>query len=64
MIVPDINLLVYAYNSDALGDATATRYVAAMPALRWLRAQEAVATDDGFEALSRSQTPLATHTRL
>jgi hypothetical protein len=40
----------------ALSDDTAMRHIAAMPALRALRAQEAVATDDGFEALSRSRT--------
>lgn len=57
------NLLSFGA-AGALGDDTATRHIVAMPALRWLRAQEAVATDDDFEALSRSRTPLATHTRL
>ena len=32
------------------------RHIAAIPRLRRLRAQEAVATDEGFEALSRSKT--------
>ena len=32
------------------------RHIAAMPRLRRLRAQETVATDDGFEALSQSKT--------
>ena len=34
-----------------LSDDTAMRHIAAIPRLRRLRAQEAVATDDGFEAL-------------
>jgi hypothetical protein len=34
----------------------AMRHIAAIPRLRALRAQEAVATDEGFEALSRSKT--------
>ena len=40
----------------ALSDDTAMRHIAAIPRLRKLRAQESVATDDGFAALSRSQT--------
>jgi ankyrin repeat protein len=39
-----------------LSDDTAMRHIAAMPRLRRLRAQESVATDDGFVALSRSRT--------
>jgi hypothetical protein len=39
-----------------LSDNEAMRHFAAIPRLRALRAQEAVATDDGFEALSRSAT--------
>ena len=39
-----------------LSDDTAMRHIAAIPRLRNLRAQESVATDDGFVALSRSQT--------
>ena len=39
-----------------LADDVSMRYIGEMPRLRNLRAQEAVATDDGFEALSRSQT--------
>ena len=39
-----------------LSDDVAMRHFAAIPRLKNLRAQEAVATDDGFEALSRSQT--------
>ena len=39
-----------------LSDDVAMRHIAAMPRLRKLRAQETVATDDGFEALSRSKT--------
>jgi hypothetical protein len=40
----------------ALSDNESMRHMAAMPRLRTLRAQEAAATDEGFEALSRSQT--------
>jgi hypothetical protein len=40
----------------ALSDDIAMGHIAALPRLRQLRAQESVATDDGFEALSRSQT--------
>jgi ankyrin repeat protein len=39
-----------------LSDDTAMRHIAAIPRLRRLRAQESAATDDGFVALSRSQT--------
>ncbi len=39
-----------------LSDDVAMRHIAAFPRLRRLRAQEAVATDEGFEALSRSNT--------
>jgi hypothetical protein len=39
-----------------LSDNTAMRHYASIPRLRRLRAQEAVATDEGFEALSASQT--------
>jgi len=39
-----------------LSDDIAMRYIAALPRLRRLRAQESVATDDGFIALSRSKT--------
>jgi hypothetical protein len=39
-----------------LSDDTAMRYIGAMPRLRRLRAQETVATDEGFEALSQSKT--------
>ena len=39
-----------------LSDNVAMRHYAAIPRLRRLRAQGAVANDDGFEALSRSQT--------
>jgi hypothetical protein len=39
-----------------LADDVSMRYIGEMPRLQNLRAQEAVATDDGFEALSRSQT--------
>ena len=39
-----------------LCDDEAMRHIAAIPRLRMLMAQGTVATDDGFEALSRSQT--------
>ncbi|WP_031495483.1 hypothetical protein [Bryobacter aggregatus] len=39
-----------------LSDDIAMRHIAAIPGLRKLRAQESVATDDGFVALSRSQS--------
>lgn len=39
-----------------LSDNEAMRHFAAIPRLRSLRAQESVATDEGFEALSRSAT--------
>ncbi|MCU1238781.1 MAG: hypothetical protein JWP63_6748 [Candidatus Solibacter sp.] len=39
-----------------LSDDTAMGYIGAMPRLRNLRAQESVATDEGFVAMSRSKT--------
>ncbi len=39
-----------------LSDNVSMRHMAAIPRLRTLRAQNAVATDEGFEALSRSRT--------
>jgi hypothetical protein len=39
-----------------LSDDVAMRHFASIPRLRNLRAQEAVASDDGFEALARSKT--------
>jgi hypothetical protein len=39
-----------------LSDNVSMRHMAAIPRLRKLRAQNAVATDEGFEALSRSRT--------
>jgi ankyrin repeat protein len=49
------NLVSLGCDGD-LSDDTAMRHIAAIPRLRKLRAQESVATDDGFVALSRSQT--------
>jgi hypothetical protein len=49
------NLLSLAADGR-LSDDVAMRHIAAIPRLRRLRAQEAVATELGFEALSRSQT--------
>ena len=37
-------------------DDEAMRHIAAIPRLRNLRAQESVATEEGFEALGRSST--------
>lgn len=39
-----------------LSDDVTMRYIATLPRLRRLRAQESVATDDGFAALSQSKT--------
>jgi ankyrin repeat protein len=39
-----------------LSDDTAMRYIAAIPRLRRLRAQESAATDEGFVALAQSKT--------
>jgi hypothetical protein len=41
---------------DKLCDNEAMRHIAALPKLRMLMGQGAVATDEGFESLSRSQT--------
>jgi hypothetical protein len=49
------NLLSFAADGR-LSDDDAMRHIAAIPRLRQLRAQESVATDEGFEALSRSAT--------
>jgi hypothetical protein len=49
------NLAALGCDGDLSGD-TAMRHIAAIPRLRTLRAQESAATDDGFVALSRSQT--------
>ena len=51
--LPRLGLLGWG---GALCDDTAMRHIAAMPHLRMLQAQGTVATDDGFAALSRSQT--------
>jgi hypothetical protein len=54
--------LVHLPNLRALGadgrlsDDVAMRHIAAIPELRRLRCQGTIATDDGFEALSRSKT--------
>jgi hypothetical protein len=49
------NLLSLGADGE-LSDNVAMRHIAAIPRLRRLRAQETVATDEGFEALSRSRT--------
>ncbi len=48
--------LVYLGCQDALCDDDAMRHIAALPNLRMLMGQGAVATDQGFESLGRSQT--------
>jgi hypothetical protein len=52
----DLPNLVSLGADGRLSDDDAMRHIAAIPRLRKLRAQEAVATDAGFEALSRSAT--------
>ena len=49
------NLMAFAADGR-LSDDAAMAHIAAIPRLRKLRAQESVATDAGFEALSRSAT--------
>jgi hypothetical protein len=49
------NLLSFAADGR-LSDDEAMRHIAAIPRLRNLRAQESVATDEGFQALGRSST--------
>src|SRR4029453_2540356 len=49
------NLLSFAADGR-LSDDAAMRHIAAIPRLRQLRAQESVASDEGFEALGRSST--------
>ena len=48
------NLMALAIDGR-LSDAAAMRFIAEIPRLRKLRAQESVATGAGFEALARSQ---------
>jgi hypothetical protein len=48
--------LSYLGCQDALCDDDAMRHIAALPKLRMLMGQGAVATDEGFRSLSRSQT--------
>jgi hypothetical protein len=52
----DLPNLVSVGADGVLSDNTAFRHFGALPGLQRLRAQEAVATDDGFEALAQSQT--------
>ena len=48
--------LAYLGCQDALCDDDAMRHIATLPKLRMLMGQGAVATDEGFRSLSRSQT--------
>src|SRR6185312_3267337 len=50
------NLAVFGIDGDPRDDE-AMRQIAAIPGLRQLQAQGAVAGDPGWEALGRSQTP-------
>jgi hypothetical protein len=49
------NLLMLGADGDLSSDA-AMRHIAAIPRLRRLRIQESAATDEGFEALSKSKS--------
>lgn len=48
--------LLYLGCNDQLCDDNAMRHISALPKLRMLMGQGAVATDEGFESLSRSRT--------
>jgi hypothetical protein len=52
----DLPNLVSLGADGKLSDNAAMQHIGAMPRLRRLRAQGAVATDEGFEALARSRT--------
>ena len=54
--LPGMSNLVILGADGRLSDDEAMRHIAAIPRLRRLRAQESVATEAGFEALSRSRT--------
>ena len=55
-VLDGLSNLVYLGCQDALCDDDAMRHIAALPNLRMLMGQGAVATTQGFETLSRSQT--------
>jgi hypothetical protein len=55
-ILKDLPCLDFLGCEGALCDDTAMRHIAAIPRLRMVQAQGAVATDAGFVALSRSQS--------
>ena len=52
----DLSNLMYLGCQNQLCDDDAMRHIAALPKLRMLMGQGAVATDEGFRSLSRSQT--------
>ena len=52
----NLSNLAFLGCQDALCDDDAMRHIAAFPKLRMLMGQGAVATDEGFKSLSRSQT--------
>lgn len=54
--LPGMSNLVMLGADGRLSDDEAMRHIAAIPRLRRLRAQESVATEEGFESLSRSRT--------
>jgi hypothetical protein len=55
-VLDGLSNLVYLGCQDQLCDDAAMRHIAALPKLRMLMGQGTVATDEGFESFSRSQT--------
>ena len=55
-VLDGLSNLVYLGCQDQLCDDDAMRHIAALPKLRMLMGQGTVATDEGFESFSRSQT--------
>ena len=55
-VLDGLSNLVYLGCQDQLYDDAAMRHIAALPKLRMLMGQGTVATDEGFESFSRSQT--------
>jgi hypothetical protein len=55
-VLDGLSNLVYLGCQDQLCDDDAMRHIAALPKLRMLMGQGTVATDEGFEFFSRSQT--------
>ncbi len=55
-VLDGLSNLAYLGCQDQLCDDAAMRHIAALPKLRMLMGQGTVATDEGFESFSRSQT--------